>query len=71
MSASLIGGLVGLAFGIADYFLFGALITRAARRGEEGAGTRALDIARKAQIILFPLVGWFLGPYAAGLSGAP
>ena len=71
MSASLIGGLVGLAFGIGDYFLFGALITRAVRRGEEGAGTRALDIARKAQLVLFPLVGWFLGPYAAGLSGAP
>ena len=70
MSLNLIGALVGLAFGIADYVLFGALIARAVRRGEAGAGTSALDLARKAQLVLFPLVGWFVGPFAAGWSGA-
>jgi hypothetical protein len=70
MSPNLIGALVGLAFGLADYVLFGALIARAVRRGEEGGGTRALDLVRKAQLFLFPLVGWFVGPYVAGWSGA-
>ena len=69
MSYALAGALVGLAFAVAEYVMFGALIGRAARRGEEGAGTRALDTGRKVQLILFPVVGWFIGRYLAGNSG--
>jgi len=57
-----IGGAVGLAFAIADYILFGMVIDRADRRGERSSGMGALDFARKLQLVLFPIVGWFIGP---------
>ena len=66
MSPALIGGLVGLAF---EYFLFGALIERAARRGEEGQGPRLLDLVRKAQLVLFPVIGLIVGAMLAKNSG--
>ena len=69
MSAGFMGGLVGLAFGIADYVLFGMLIDRAVRRGEEGSGTRALDLVRKVQLVLFPLAGWFAAAMFFGNAG--
>ena len=61
MSLALAGGLVGLAFAIAEYFLFGALIERAARRGEAGRGPRILDLVRKTQLLLFPVAGFIVG----------
>lgn len=61
MSLALIGGLVGLAFAIAEYFLFGILIQRAAQRGEEGRGPRILDLIRKTQLALFPIAGFIVG----------
>ena len=70
MSPSIIGALVGLAFAVAEYFWFGVLIDRAARRGEAGAGPRVLDLVRKGQLIVYPLVGFFVGPILAGVSGA-
>jgi hypothetical protein len=69
MSPALIGGLVGLAFAVAEYFLFGALIERAARRGEEGRGPRILDLVRKAQLVLFPVIGLIVGAMLAKNSG--
>ena len=69
MSPALIGALVGLAFAAAEYFLFGALIERARRRGETGQGPRVLDIVRKAQLILFPVIGFFAGPVLVQMSG--
>ena len=69
MSPALIGGLVGLAFAAAEYFLFGALIRRAARRGEEGQGPRILDLVRKAQLVLFPVIGLIVGAMLAKNSG--
>ncbi len=69
MSLALIGGLVGLAFGVVEYFIFGALIARAERRGEKGRGPRLLDAARKAQLILFPLIGILVGSVVAGDNG--
>ncbi len=69
MSPALIGGLVGLAFAVAEYFLFGALIERAARRSEEGRGPRILDLVRKAQLVLFPVIGLIVGAMLAKNSG--
>ncbi len=69
MSLALIGGLVGLLFGVVEYAMFGALIARAERRGEKGQGPRALDIARKAQLVLFPLIGLVVGSVLAGGNG--
>jgi hypothetical protein len=70
MSPALIGGLVGLAFAIAEYFFFGVLIERAMRRGEKGPGPRIFDIVRKVQLIAFPVAGFLLGPLVVGTSGA-
>ncbi|MDH3196281.1 MAG: hypothetical protein OEL78_08215 [Hyphomicrobiales bacterium] len=61
MSYPLIGALVGLAFAIAEFFMFGVLITRAAERGETGRGADILDMIRKAQIVIFPAAGWIAG----------
>ena len=69
MSPALIGGPIGLAFAVADYLLFGALIERAARRGEEGQGPRILDLVRKAQLVLFPVIGLIVGAMLAKNSG--
>jgi hypothetical protein len=70
MSPSLIGGLVGLAFAVVEYFVFGAVIERAGRRGETGQGPRILDLVRKGQLIAFPLIGFFVGPVLADSFGA-
>jgi hypothetical protein len=61
MSYPLIGALVGLAFAIAEFFMFGVLITRATERGETGRGANILDMIRKAQIVIFPAAGWIAG----------
>ena len=61
MSLALAGGLVGLAFAIAEYFLFGVLIERAASRGETGRGPRILDLVSKTQLLLFPVAGFIVG----------
>jgi len=69
MSPALIGSLVGLAFAVAEYFWFGILIGSARRRAVEGNGPRILDWVRKAQLIVFPLIGWFVGPVVAQSFG--
>ncbi len=69
MSFNLIGALVGLAFAVVEYFIFGMVIARGARRGEAGKGPQALNFVRKAQIIAFPLIGWFIGPVFADAMG--
>ena len=61
MSYSLIGALVGLAFAVAEYFLFGIIIDRAEERGESGRGAGILDMIRKAQIVIFPAAGYIVG----------
>ncbi|MDQ0327333.1 hypothetical protein J2R99_003202 [Rhodopseudomonas julia] len=62
MSIAFIGLFVGLVFAIADYMLFSMVLERAKRRGESGFGVTAIDLARKVQLVLFPILGWFLGP---------
>lgn len=61
MSYPLIGALVGLAFAVAEYFMFGILVRRAAERGETGRGANILDMIAKAQIVIFPVAGWIAG----------
>jgi hypothetical protein len=70
MSAALIGALVGLAFAVAEYAVFGAVIARARQRGETGKGPQVLDWVRKAQLVAFPLVGALVGPFVAEAIGA-
>ena len=69
MSYPLIGALVGLAFAIAEFFMFGVIIRRAAERGDAGGGVNILDMIRKAQIVIFPAAGYFVGPIAAEAFG--
>ncbi len=61
--------LVGLAFALAEFLLFGALIRRAFARGERGRGTDILDMVRKGQLIVFPLAGFVAGSILAGSNG--
>ena len=61
MSYPLIGALVGLAFAVAEYFMFGIVIRRSAERGDTGSGANILDTIRKAQIVVFPIAGWIVG----------
>ena len=61
MSYALSGGFVGLAFAAAEFLLFGMLIRRAGERGEGGRGPRILDLVRKVQVILFPVIGLIVG----------
>ena len=61
MPVALIGALVGLAFGVAEYFLFGALIQRVDLTGGSSDSKRVLDIVRKVQLVLFPVAGFIAG----------
>ncbi len=67
MSPVLIGALVGFAFAVAEYFLFGALIRRVELTGGSPDSRRVLDIVRKVQLVLFPaaglIAGWMLESY--------
>jgi hypothetical protein len=55
---------------VVEYFIFGGLIARALRRDEKGTGPAILDLVRKAQIVLFPVIGYFAGHILLGDSGA-
>ena len=70
MAYALIGGFVGLAFAAVEYWMFGALISRATIRGEQGRGPRILDLARKTQLVLFPVAGIVVGWMLAARFGA-
>jgi hypothetical protein len=61
MSLALIGALVGLAFAVVEYFLFGALIQRVELTGGSPDSKRVLDIVRKVQLVLFPVAGLIAG----------
>ncbi|MFN0263498.1 hypothetical protein ACKTEK_06425 [Tepidamorphus sp. 3E244] len=61
MSYGLIGGLAGLAIGVTDYVIFGSLIRKLNETMGNAAAVRALEIARLAQLIAFPVVGYVIG----------
>lgn len=68
---AILGAVLGLAIGLADFFVLGYVIDVMARRRPAerlGAGT-ALNIARISQLVLFPVVGWFVGPVVASNLG--
>ena len=68
---AIIGALVGLAFGIADFVMLGYMRAEMRRRSPTerlGAGF-ALNVARFSQLILFPVVGWFAGPIVTSNMG--
>ncbi|TFF27665.1 hypothetical protein E3C22_04205 [Jiella endophytica] len=59
----LLGGLVGLAIGVLDFFLIGYVMEqmRKERPSERLGAMAALNVARISQLILFPVMGWFVG----------
>ena len=60
MTSGLIGGLIGLVIGLVDYFVFGSVIRRLEEK-RVTAGARALNIARNAQLVAFPVAGYLIG----------
>jgi hypothetical protein len=70
ISGAAIGALVGLAFAVVEYVVFGGLISRALQRGDKGPGPAIFDLVRKAQLVLFPVIGYFAGRILFGDSGA-
>jgi hypothetical protein len=70
MSYPLIGALLGLAFAVVEYFIFGALLTRSLKDGTKGPGPAILDLVRKAQIVLFPIIGYVVGSLLSTENGA-
>lgn len=62
MSAGLVGALVGLAIAIADF----ALLRLLASRVELSETKRVLTITGMSQLVLLPIVGFFVAPLFAG-----
>ncbi|BDA84453.1 hypothetical protein Sa4125_19950 [Aureimonas sp. SA4125] len=60
MTAAIIGAVVGLAIGIADFVVLGA-----AARNSAGSRGGPLKIIRMMSLVVFPIVGWFVGPIVA------
>ncbi|MBP0615044.1 hypothetical protein [Jiella mangrovi] len=58
-----LGGLAGLVVGLVDFYVIGAVVDRMQReRPAERLGAKtALNVARISQLILFPVMGWFVG----------
>ncbi|MBB4001709.1 MAG: hypothetical protein V7704_18375 [Aurantimonas endophytica] len=68
---AVIGALVGLVIGVADFFVLGYMRDMMARRrsSEPVGPSLALNVARYSQLLLFPIVGWFVGPVVASSLG--
>ena len=62
MSASLIGALVGLVVAALDL----AFLRLLAGRVDLAETKRALNVAGMVQLVLLPVVGWFVGPLIVG-----
>ena len=60
ISAAVIVAVVGLVIGIADFVVLGA----AARNSAASRGG-ALRFIRLMSLVVFPIVGWFVGPIIA------
>ena len=61
MSSGLVGGLAGLGLGAVDYVVFGWLIDRMRRAGGRDGAVKGLEIARVAQLVAFPAIGYWIG----------
>jgi len=62
MSAGLVGAAIGLAIAIADF----ALLRLLASRVELPETKRVLTITGMSQLVLLPIVGFFVAPLFAG-----
>ncbi|HEX2020129.1 MAG TPA: hypothetical protein VGO17_14435 [Aurantimonas sp.] len=68
---AVIGALVGLVIGVADFIVLGYARDMLARRrsAEHTAAGTVLNLVRISQLIFFPVVGWFAGPAIASNMG--
>ena len=62
MSAALIGAVIGLVLAVVELFV----LRTVAERVSMPETKKALNVAGLAQLVLFPVIGWFLGDYVAG-----
>ncbi len=62
MSANLIGLLCGVILAAADF----ALLTVLGRRMDLAGPRGVLRLTAVVQLIAFPIIGWFLGPFVFG-----
>ncbi|MEN3791870.1 hypothetical protein [Fulvimarina sp. MAC3] len=65
MSMGLIGALVGLVIGIADFVILGLVRDRLKEQQptERVGGGLIIEIVRISQLIFFPIAGWYFGKY--------
>ena len=61
MNAGLVGGLIGLAIGLVDYFVFGSVIRKLETSSAQAMAAKALNIARIAQLVALPAIGYWIG----------
>ena len=61
ITASIIGAIVGLLVGLADFVVLGA----AARANAKASASGPLKLIRIMSLFVFPIVGWFIGPIVA------
>jgi F0F1-type ATP synthase membrane subunit c/vacuolar-type H+-ATPase subunit K len=64
MTVSLIGALVGLAIGYAAF----EAVNMVAKRTEKPETKRVLRIAAMVDVVVFPVVGWFVAPMIFGAA---
>ena len=62
MTARFVGALIGLAIAVVDF----ALLRLLASRVELPETKRVLTVTGISQIVLLPIVGWFVAPMFAG-----
>ncbi len=62
MSAGLVGALIGLVIAIADF----ALLRLLASRVELPETKRVLNVTGLSQLVLLPIVGYFVAPLFSG-----
>ncbi|HWK14681.1 MAG TPA: hypothetical protein VNS02_09820 [Rhizobiaceae bacterium] len=62
MSAAAIGALVGLLIAVADFALLRLLATRVDLQETK----RVLNVTGMVQLVLLPVMGWFIGPLFVG-----
>lgn len=61
LSGGLIGGLIGLGVGVVDFIVFGKLMERLERDANKRNAAKAIGLARSLQLLVFPVVGYFIG----------
>ncbi|RFC65246.1 hypothetical protein DYI37_05235 [Fulvimarina endophytica] len=62
---AILGALIGLAIGIADYVLLGFVRDRFRQKmpAERIGSGVIIEIVRISQLVFFPIAGWYVGAY--------